>query len=116
MGRLNVIRGVRNSRLSIEVIRASTYTTYDIGKRYSSTSDGSGVVSVVSATTTSCRIKRGMVIINRASVKVRTITLTFVVPFILLVFALFLFVTLVRGRLCTTLLSLTILIPCCCVL
>lgn len=116
MGRRNVIRGVGNSRLSIEVVRASTYSTYDIGKRYSSTSDGRGIVSVISSSTSSCRVKRRMVIANRASVKVVTITLTFIFPFILLVLSLFLFVTIVGSRLCTSLASLTLLVPCCCML
>lgn len=55
VGRRNVIRGVGNSRLRIEVVRASTYTSYDIGKRYASTSAGRGLISITSTGTTSCR-------------------------------------------------------------
>lgn len=52
VARRNVIRGVDNSRIFIEVVRASTYSAYDIGKRYSSTSDGRGMVRIASASST----------------------------------------------------------------
>lgn len=114
VGRHNVIRGVRNSRIQIEVMRASTYSTYDIGKRYGTSRDGRGLVSIFSVGTSSCHVNRRIVVCNAASVKVRTMLLTFNVPFLMLLVALFVSVHLAKkGRLESTLITLSTLLPCC---
>lgn len=72
MGRLNVIRDVGNSCLGIEVMRASTYSTYDVGKRYDTTRSGRGLVSMCGGSNLTYRMKDRIVVDKTASLKVET--------------------------------------------
>ena len=105
---LGIVENIQGSHLSVRIVQTSAFSA----KGHCSSADSKDkIIDIIDTAASSYRVGEKVMVIGETSMGMMAVVLAFIIPFILLIFSLFLFMALMENELYSALLSLAILIP-----
>lgn len=108
---LGIVENIQGSHLSVRIVQTSACAACSAKGHCSSADSKDKIIDVIDTAASSCRVGEKVMVIGETSMGMMAVVLAFIIPFILLIFSLFLFMALMENELYSALLSLAILIP-----
>ena len=108
---LGIVENIQGSHLSVRIVQTSACAACSAKGHCSSADSKDKIIDVIDTAASSYRGGEKVMVIGETSMGMMAVVLAFIIPFILLIFSLFLFMALMENELYSALLSLAILIP-----
>ena len=108
---LGIVENIQGSHLSVRIVQTSACAACSAKGHCSSADSKEKIIDVIDTAASSYRVGEKVMVIGETSMGMMAVVLAFIIPFILLIFSLFLFMALMENELYSALLSLAILIP-----
>ena len=108
---LGIVENIQGSHLSVRIVQTSACAACSVKGHCSSADSKDKIIDVIDTAAFSYRVGEKVMVIGETSMGMMAVVLAFIIPFILLIFSLFLFMALMENELYSALLSLAILIP-----
>ena len=108
---LGIVENIQGSHLSVRIVQTSACAACSAKGHCSSADSKDKIIDVIDTAASSYRVGEKVMVIGETSMGMMAVVLAFIIPFILLIFSLFLFMALMENELYSALLSLAILIP-----
>ena len=108
---LGIVENIQGSHLSVRIVQTSACAACSAKGHCSSADSKDKIIDVIDTAASSYRVGEKVMVIGETSRGMMAVVLAFIIPFILLIFSLFLFMALMENELYSALLSLAILIP-----
>ena len=106
-----IVENINGSHLSVRIIQTSACAACSVKGHCSSADSKDKIIDIIDTAASSYRVGEKVMVIGETSMGMMAVVLAFIIPFILLIFSLFLFMALMENELYSALLSLAILIP-----
>ena len=108
---LGIVENIQGSHLSVRIVQTSACAACSAKGHCSSADSKDKIIYIIDTAASSYRVGEKVMVIGETSMGMMAVVLAFIIPFILLIFSLFLFMALMENELYSALLSLAILIP-----
>ena len=108
---LGIVENIQGSHLSVRIVQTSACAACSAKGHCSSADSKDKIIDVIDTAASSYRVGEKVMVIGETSMGMMAVVLAFIIPFILLIFSLFLFMALMENELYSALLSLAVLIP-----
>ena len=108
---LGIVENIEGSHLSVRIVQTSACAACSAKGHCSSADSKDKIIDIIDTAASSYRVGEKVMVIGETSMGMMAVVLAFIIPFILLIFSLFLFMALMENELYSALLSLAILIP-----
>ena len=108
---LGIVENIQGSHLSVRIVQTSACAACSAKGHCSSADSKDKIIDVIDTAASSYRVGEKVMVVGETSMGMMAVVLAFIIPFILLIFSLFLFMALMENELYSALLSLAILIP-----
>ena len=108
---LGIVENIQGSHLSVRIVQTSACAACSAKGHCSSADSKDKIIDIIDTAASSYRVGEKVMVIGETSMGMMAVVLAFIIPFILLIFSLFLFMALMENDLYSALLSLAILIP-----
>ena len=108
---LGSVENIQGSHLSVRIVQTSACAACSAKGHCSSADSKDKIIDIIDTAASSYRVGEKVMVIGETSMGMMAVVLAFIIPFVLLIFSLFLFMTLMENELYSALLSLAILIP-----
>ena len=108
---LGIVENIQGSHLSVRIVQTSACAACSAKGHCSSADNKDKIIDIIDTAASSYRVGEKVMVIGETSMGMMAVVLAFIIPFILLIFSLFLFMALMENELYSALLSLAILIP-----
>ena len=108
---LGIVENIQGSHLSVRIVQTSACAACSAKGHCSSADSKDKIIDIIDTAASSYRVGAKVMVIGETSMGMMAVVLAFIIPFILLIFSLFLFMALMENELYSALLSLAILIP-----
>ena len=108
---LGIVENTQGSHLSVRIVQTSACAACSAKGHCSSADSKDKIIDIIDTAASSYRVGEKVMVIGETSMGMMAVVLAFIIPFILLIFSLFLFMALMENELYSALLSLAILIP-----
>ena len=108
---LGIVENIQGSHLSVRIVQTSACAACSAKGHCSSADSKDKIIDIIDTAASSYRVGEKVMAIGETSMGMMAVVLAFIIPFILLIFSLFLFMALMENELYSALLSLAILIP-----
>ena len=108
---LGILENIQGSHLSVRIVQTSACAACSAKGHCSSADSKDKIIDIIDTAASSYRVGEKVMVIGETSMGMMAVVLAFIIPFILLIFSLFLFMALMENELYSALLSLAILIP-----
>ncbi|MBC5585932.1 MULTISPECIES: SoxR reducing system RseC family protein [Bacteroides] len=108
---LGIVENIQGSHLSVRIVQTSACVACSAKGHCSSADSKDKIIDIIDTAASSYRVGEKVMVIGETSMGMMAVVLAFIIPFILLIFSLFLFMALMENELYSALLSLAILIP-----
>ena len=108
---LGIVENIQGSHLSMRIVQTSACAACSAKGHCSSADSKDKIIDIIDTAASSYRVGEKVMVIGETSMGMMAVVLAFIIPFILLIFSLFLFMALMENELYSALLSLAILIP-----
>ena len=108
---LGIVEIIQGSHLSVRIVQTSACAACSAKGHCSSADSKDKIIDIIDTAASSYRVGEKVMVIGETSMGMMAVVLAFIIPFILLIFSLFLFMALMENELYSALLSLAILIP-----
>ena len=108
---LGIVENIQGSHLSVRIVQTSACAACSAKGHCSSADSKDKIIDIIDTAASSYRVGEKVMVIGETSMGMMAVVLAFIIPFILLIFSLFLFMALMENALYSALLSLAILIP-----
>ena len=108
---LGIVENIQGSHLSVRIVQTSACAACSAKGHCSSADSKDKIIDVIDTAASSYRVGEKVMVIGETSMGMMAVVLAFIIPFILLIFSLFLFMALMENELYSALLSLAILLP-----
>ena len=108
---LGIVENIQGSHLSVRIVQTSACAACSAKGHCSSADSKDKIVDVTAVTAASYEVGEGVMVIRETSMGMMAVVLAFVLPFVLLIFSLFLLMAWIENELYAALLSLAVLIP-----
>ena len=108
---LGIVENIQGSHLSVRIVQTSACAACSAKGHCSSADSKDKIIDDIDTAASSYRVGEKVMVIGETSMGMMAVVLAFIIPFILLIFSLFLFMALMENELYSALLSLAILIP-----
>ena len=108
---LGIVENIQGSHLSVRIVQTSACAACSAKGHCSSADSKDKIIDIIDTAASSYRVGEKVMVIGETSMGMMAEVLAFIIPFILLIFSLFLFMALMENELYSALLSLAILIP-----
>ena len=108
---LGIVENIQGSHLSVRIVHTSACAACSAKGHCSSADSKDKIIDIIDTAASSYRVGEKVMVIGETSMGMMAVVLAFIIPFILLIFSLFLFMALMENELYSALLSLAILIP-----
>ena len=107
---LGIVENMQGSHLSVRIVQTSACAACSAKGHCSSADSKDKIIDIIDTAASSYRVGEKVMVIGETSMGMMAVVLAFIIPFILLIFSLFLFMALMENELYSALLSLAILI------
>lgn len=108
---LGIVENIQGSHLSVRIVQTSACAVCSAKGHCSSADSKDKIIDIIDTAASSYRVGEKVMVIGETSMGMMAVVLAFIIPFVLLIFSLFLFMALMENELYSALLSLAILIP-----
>ena len=108
---LGIVENIQGSHLSVRIVQTSACAACSAKGHCSSADSKDKIIDIIDTAASSYRVGEKVMVIGETSMGMMAVVLAFIIPFILLIFSVFLFMALMENELYSALLSLAILIP-----
>ena len=108
---LGIVENIQGSHLSARIVQTSACAACSAKGHCSSADSKDKIIDIIDTAASSYRVGEKVMVIGETSMGMMAVVLAFIIPFVLLIFSLFLFMALMENELYSALLSLAILIP-----
>ena len=108
---LGIVENIQGSHLSVRIVQTSACAACSAKGHCSSADSKDKIIDIIDTAASSYRVGEKVMVSGETSMGMMAVVLAFIIPFILLIFSLFLFMALMENELYSALLSLAILIP-----
>ena len=108
---LGIVENIQGSHLSVRIVQTSACAACSAKGHCSSADSKDKIIDIIDTAASSYRVGEKVMVIGETSMGMVAVVLAFIIPFVLLIFSLFLFMALMENELYSALLSLAILIP-----
>ena len=108
---LGIVENIQGSHLSVRIVQTSACAACSAKGHCSSADSKDKIIDIIDTAASSYRVGEKVMVIGETSMGMMAVVLAFIIPFVLLIFSLFLFMALTENELYSALLSLAILIP-----
>ncbi len=108
---LGIVENIQGSHLAVRIVQTSACAACSAKGHCSSADSKDKIIDIIDTAASSYRVGEKVMVIGETSMGMMAVVLAFIIPFVLLIFSLFLFMALMENELYSALLSLAILIP-----
>ena len=109
---LGIVENIQGSHLSVRIVQTSACAACSAKGHCSSADSKDKIIDIIDTAASSYQVGEKVMVVGETSMGMMAVLLAFVLPFVLLIFSLFLLMALVENELYAALLSLAVLIPC----
>ena len=108
---LGIVENIQGSHLSVRIVQTSACAACSVKGHCSSADSKDKIIDIIDTAAASYQVGENVMVVGETSMGMQAVALAFIIPFVLLIFTLFLFMALMENELYSALLSLAILIP-----
>ena len=108
---LGIVENIQGSHLSVRIVQTSACAACSVKGHCSSADSKDKIIDIIDTAAASYQVGENVMVVGETSMGMQAVALAFIIPFVLLIFSLFLFMALMENELYSALLSLAILIP-----
>ena len=108
---LGIVENIQGSHLSVRIVQTSACAACSAKGHCSSADSKDKIIDIIDTAASSYQGGEKVMVVGETSMGMMAVVLAFIIPFVLLIFSLFLFMALMENELYSALLSLAILIP-----
>ena len=108
---LGIVENIQGSHLSVRIVQTSACAACSVKGHCSSADSKDKIIDIIDTAAASYQVGENVMVVGETSMGMQAVALAFIIPFVLLIFTLFLFMALIENELYATLLSLAVLVP-----
>ena len=108
---LGIVENIQGSHLSVRIVQTSACAACSVKGHCSSADSKDKIVDIIDTAAASYQVGENVMVVGETSMGMQAVALAFIIPFVLLIFTLFLFMALIENELYAALLSLAVLVP-----
>jgi sigma-E factor negative regulatory protein RseC len=108
---LGIVESIQGSHLSVRIVQTSACAACSAKGHCSSADSKDKIIDIIDTAASSYQVGEKVMVVGETSMGMMAVVLAFIIPFVLLIFSLFLFMSLIGNELYAALLSLTVLVP-----
>ena len=108
---LGIVENIQGPHLSVRIVQTSACAACSAKGHCSSADSKDKIIDIIDTAASAYQVGEKVMVIGETSMGMMAVLLAFVLPFLLLIFSLFLLMALMENELYAALLSLAILIP-----
>ncbi|MFP5139525.1 SoxR reducing system RseC family protein [Bacteroides caccae] len=108
---LGIVENIQGSHLSVRIVQTSACAACSVKGHCSSADSKDKIIDIIDTAAASYQVGENVMVVGETSMGMQAVALAFIIPFVLLIFTLFLFMVLIENELYAALLSLAVLVP-----
>ena len=108
---LGIVENIQGSHLSVRIVQTSACAACSVKGHCSSADSKNKIIDIIDTAAASYQVGENVMVVGETSMGMQAVALAFIIPFVLLIFTLFLFMALIENELYAALLSLAVLVP-----
>ena len=108
---LGIVENIQGSHLSVRIVQTSACAACSVKGHCSSADSKDKIIDILDTAAASYQVGENVMVVGETSMGMQAVALAFIIPFVLLIFTLFLFMALIENELYAALLSLAVLVP-----
>lgn len=108
---LGIVENIQGSHLSVRIVQTSACAACSVKGHCSSADSKDKIIDIIETAAASYQVGENVMVVGETSMGMQAVALAFIIPFVLLIFTLFLFMALIENELYAALLSLAVLVP-----
>ena len=108
---LGIVENIQGSHLSVRIVQTSACAACSVKGHCSSADSKDKIIDIIDTAAASYQVGENIMVVGETSMGMQAVALAFIIPFVLLIFTLFLFMALIENELYAALLSLAVLVP-----
>ena len=108
---LGIVENIQGSHLSVRIVQTSACAACSVKGHCSSADSKDKIIDIIDTAASSYQVGEKVMVVGETSMGMQAVALAFIIPFVLLIFTLFLFMALIENELYAALLSLAVLVP-----
>ena len=108
---LGIVENIQGSHLSVRIVQTSACAACSVKGHCSSADSKDKIIDIIDTAAASYQVGENVMVVGETSMGTQAVALAFIIPFVLLIFTLFLFMALIENELYVALLSLAVLVP-----
>ena len=108
---LGIVENIQGSHLSVRIVQTSACAACSAKGHCSSADSKDKIIDIMDTAAASYQVGERVMVVGETSMGMMAVVLAFIIPFVLLIFSLFLFMSLMENELYAALLSLAVLVP-----
>ena len=108
---LGIVENIQGSHLSVRIVQTSACAACSVKGHCSSADSKDKIIDIIDTAAASYQVGENVMVVGETSMGMMAVLLAFVLPFVLLIFSLFLLMALMGNELYAALLSLAVLVP-----
>ena len=108
---LGIVENIQGSHLSVRIVQTSACAACSVKGHCSSADSKDKIIDIIDTAAASYQVGENVMVVGETSMGMQAVALAFIIPFVLLIFTLFLFIALIENELYAALLSLAVLVP-----
>ena len=108
---LGIVENIQGSHLSVRIVQTSACAACSVKGHCSSADSKVKIIDIIDTAAASYQVGENVMVVGETSMGMQAVALAFIIPFVLLIFTLFLFMALIENELYAALLSLAVLVP-----
>ena len=108
---LGIVENIQGSHLSVRIVQTSACAACGVKGHCSSADSKDKIIDIIDTAAASYQVGENVMVVGETSMGMQAVALAFIIPFVLLIFTLFLFMALIENELYAALLSLAVLVP-----
>lgn len=108
---LGIVENIQGSHLSVRIVQTSACAACSVKGHCSSADSKDKIIDIIDTAAASYQVGENVMVVGETSLGMQAVALAFIIPFVLLIFTLFLFMALIENELYAALLSLAVLVP-----
>ena len=108
---LGIVENIQGSHLSVRIVQTSACAACSVKGHCSSADSKDKIIDIIDTAAASYQVGENVMVVGETSMGMQAVALAFIIPFVILIFTLFLFMALLENELYAALLSLAVLVP-----
>ena len=108
---LGIVENIQGSHLSVRIVQTSACAACSVKGHCSSADSKDKIIDIIDTAAASYQVGENVMVVGETPMGMQAVALAFIIPFVLLIFTLFLFMALIENELYAALLSLAVLVP-----